>query len=85
MTHSVENISTSVFAYLRTSSAANLKGDNNPNTDSDTRQRAAIEAYAASRGMTVAVEFTTRQYPGQTRSLSVTVSGTCSTNVPRWA
>ena len=56
MVNQIENISTSVFAYLRTSSAANMKGDNT-NADSDTRQRAAIEAYAASCSMTVAAEF----------------------------
>jgi DNA invertase Pin-like site-specific DNA recombinase len=56
MANQIENISTSVFAYLRTSSAANVKGDNT-NADSDTRQRAAIEAYAASCGMTIAAEF----------------------------
>jgi len=32
-----------------------VKGDNN--ADSDTRQRTAIEAYAASYGMTIAAEF----------------------------
>jgi hypothetical protein len=57
MANSVENIFASVFAYLRTSSATNVKEDNNPYADSDTRQRAAIEAYAASCGMTVAAEF----------------------------
>jgi DNA invertase Pin-like site-specific DNA recombinase len=57
MSNHVENNSTSVFAYLRTSSAANVKGDSNPDADSDTRQRLAIERYAASYGMAIAAEF----------------------------
>src|SRR5262249_7755839 len=64
VTNPVEIISTPVFAYLRTSSAANVKGDNNPDADSDTRQRTAIEAYAASHGMAVVSEFYDAAVPG---------------------
>ena len=42
-----------VFAYLRTSSAANVGGDK----DSDKRQRLAIESFADSDGFEIAGEF----------------------------
>ena len=44
---------TPAFAYLRTSSAANVGADK----DSDKRQRAAIESYAASAGYEIVGEF----------------------------
>jgi DNA invertase Pin-like site-specific DNA recombinase len=41
-----------------------VKSEASPHADSDTRQRAAIEAYAASCGMTVAAEFYDDAVPG---------------------
>ena len=41
------------FAYLRTSSATNVGTDK----DSDKRQRAAIDAYAAANGVEIVAEF----------------------------
>jgi DNA invertase Pin-like site-specific DNA recombinase len=47
----VNNVRMRAFAYLRTSSAANLDGD------SDDRQREAIQRYAAGAGIEIAGEY----------------------------
>ena len=44
-------------AYLRTSSAANVADEKNPDRDSDKRQRAAIAAYAKRAGVQIVDEY----------------------------
>ncbi len=51
---------TPAFAYLRTSSAANIGQDK----DSDTRQRVAIESYAAANGYRIVGTFTDEAVSG---------------------